>query len=360
MSEPVKKYIGTNDELMKILDYLMSREVVWSECWKEAELALNSILSHPYQASGSEQLQVSDIIKDLEQDLYFYKKRTNMLQCWQSSMRYPERKIVCDILANGFTLTTKEEIDMVQKYDVTLALKDLRDAQQRVDAVENLSTFEFAHMKGVIFIVKKEVIALLHDGKVEVGKKCPFLVDEIVCCNNFAKYRFCSLESTEPTCYLKKKSKQQPGWKNEWDDAKEVYTLEHVQKILDVVREDAVYDDGDFYFKVDVDKLTKTVHSLEPLRSRPRLLEQKPGCYLTCPFDDLCANDVEKINEIERQSAYTAMFEENKRMLDKVESALNERYDKSEQYDCGYRSGLMQVKVWLKESITMTTGDGEG
>jgi hypothetical protein len=52
-----------------------------------------------------------DQIDDLERQLKFYKDRINYLQCWQSSMRDPERKIVCDILANGFTLTTKEEID---------------------------------------------------------------------------------------------------------------------------------------------------------------------------------------------------------------------------------------------------------
>jgi len=53
----------------------------------------------------------ADIIKGLERSLEFYKTRMNNLQCWQSSMRDPERKIVCDILANGFTLTTNEEID---------------------------------------------------------------------------------------------------------------------------------------------------------------------------------------------------------------------------------------------------------
>jgi hypothetical protein len=53
----------------------------------------------------------SDIIADLRRSLEFYRARMNNLQWWQSSMRDPERKIVCDILANGFTLTTKEEIN---------------------------------------------------------------------------------------------------------------------------------------------------------------------------------------------------------------------------------------------------------
>lgn len=34
----------------------------------------------------------------------FYKRRCDALQSWQSKMRDPERTIVCDILANGFTL----------------------------------------------------------------------------------------------------------------------------------------------------------------------------------------------------------------------------------------------------------------
>jgi len=74
------------------------------------------IRSRPYTSAThapapDEQQQISDIIKDLEQSLDFYKSRMDMLQCWQSSMRDPERKILCDILANGYTLTTKEEID---------------------------------------------------------------------------------------------------------------------------------------------------------------------------------------------------------------------------------------------------------
>lgn len=34
----------------------------------------------------------------------FYKRRVEALQQWQSSMRDPERIIVCDIIANGCTL----------------------------------------------------------------------------------------------------------------------------------------------------------------------------------------------------------------------------------------------------------------
>jgi hypothetical protein len=44
--------------------------------------------------------------------------------------------------------------------------------------------------------------------------------------------------------------------------------------------------------------------------------EQKPGCYITCPFDDLCANDIEKIQAIEAEAARAATLAENKRVLD--------------------------------------------
>ena len=43
-------------------------------------------------------------IEDLRSSLYFYRRRCEALQSWQSKMRDPERTIVCDILANGKTL----------------------------------------------------------------------------------------------------------------------------------------------------------------------------------------------------------------------------------------------------------------
>jgi hypothetical protein len=44
----------------------------------------------------------------------------------------------------------------------------------------------------------------------------------------------------------------------------------------------------------------------QKIRPRPHPPAQKPGCYLTCPFDDLCANDVEKIQAIEAEAARAA------------------------------------------------------
>jgi hypothetical protein len=43
-------------------------------------------------------------LSELEHEAAFYKRRVQALQQWQSRMRDPERTVVCDILANGFTL----------------------------------------------------------------------------------------------------------------------------------------------------------------------------------------------------------------------------------------------------------------
>lgn len=43
-------------------------------------------------------------IERLEHEASFYRRRCEALQAWQSRMRDPERTVVCDILANGFTL----------------------------------------------------------------------------------------------------------------------------------------------------------------------------------------------------------------------------------------------------------------
>ncbi len=81
--------------------------------------------THPAPGVDAEQRELipsEDLIRELERSLEWYKKRTNMLQCWQSLMRDPERKIVCDILANGFTLTTKEEIEQAHHPGADAAL----------------------------------------------------------------------------------------------------------------------------------------------------------------------------------------------------------------------------------------------
>lgn len=55
---------------------------------------------------GPENPNPDEVIKRLTAAVAFYKRRCDALQDVQSSMRDPERTIVCDILANGCTLQT--------------------------------------------------------------------------------------------------------------------------------------------------------------------------------------------------------------------------------------------------------------
>lgn len=50
------------------------------------------------------QAAIDAAVGDLQFGYDFYKRRCDALQAWQSRMRDPERIVVCDILANGFTL----------------------------------------------------------------------------------------------------------------------------------------------------------------------------------------------------------------------------------------------------------------
>ena len=60
----------------------------------------------------SHDLKVSSLkLKRLNDELEFYKKRCELLQSCQSTMRDPERTVVCDILANGHLLPSSLDPD---------------------------------------------------------------------------------------------------------------------------------------------------------------------------------------------------------------------------------------------------------
>lgn len=48
--------------------------------------------------------EAAKLLEELEHEVAFYRRRVEAMQQWQSRMRDPERTVVCDILANGFTL----------------------------------------------------------------------------------------------------------------------------------------------------------------------------------------------------------------------------------------------------------------
>jgi hypothetical protein len=111
---PQQEYIIAEDKLrqleMRFIYHNMEKDE--PEVFTARSEFMAEVRSRPHTSTPQIELQPSfDIIDDLERQLKFYKDRINYLQCWQSSMRDPERKIVCDILANGFTLTTKEDVD---------------------------------------------------------------------------------------------------------------------------------------------------------------------------------------------------------------------------------------------------------
>jgi len=142
MSEPM--FVISEEEMKDIID--LTEEMCETPGWviniqpiaNRRMTIINEIRSRPHTSTPQTELQPSfDIIDDLERQLKFYKDRINYLQCWQSSMRDPERKIVCDILANGFTLTTKEDVDNADTAIRNATLDKLYDkANQRQIDVE--------------------------------------------------------------------------------------------------------------------------------------------------------------------------------------------------------------------------------
>ena len=49
---------------------------------------------------------------------------------------------------------------------------------------------------------------------------------------------------------------------------------------------------------------------------------KKPSCYVTCPFNDLCANDIEKIKAIEAEAAKA----EREKVLDDLMQWCNDNW----------------------------------
>lgn len=76
-----------------------------------------------------------ELTKRLRKALFaqeFYRRRCDLLQSWQSTMRDPERTIVCDILANGQILEGPDGLPNAARYG-QLALQWQADRQQEED-----------------------------------------------------------------------------------------------------------------------------------------------------------------------------------------------------------------------------------
>ena len=68
-----------------------------SHALKEAIDLLRELAAEPVD-------DMQKALKDAQHTADFYRRRVQALEQWQSRMRDPERTVVCDILANGFTL----------------------------------------------------------------------------------------------------------------------------------------------------------------------------------------------------------------------------------------------------------------
>jgi hypothetical protein len=99
--------------------------------------------------------------------------------------------------------------------------------------------------------------------------------------------------------------------------------------------------------------------AIDAIRSRPHPLapEQKPGCYITCPFDDLCANDIEKVQAIEAEAARAATLAERERLLKAAHEINAKRFCPSmvdTQYHC---CDVMACLDEILESLRQQAGE---
>ena len=82
----------------------MSKKAIADRAFYAGETASHELRFDACRPHMKEGETVADAMARLEHSESFYRRRCEALQAWQSSMRNPERVIVCDILANGFTL----------------------------------------------------------------------------------------------------------------------------------------------------------------------------------------------------------------------------------------------------------------
>lgn len=68
------------------------------------------------QGGDTEQLSLEEQLAQARQSAEFYKRRCELLQAWQSTMRDPERTLVCDVLANGQLLYGPDGQPCSQRY----------------------------------------------------------------------------------------------------------------------------------------------------------------------------------------------------------------------------------------------------
>jgi hypothetical protein len=95
---PTEYHVITKEELGEIID--ITEDISLVEGWiKKIQPLVNKRMELTTKILSRPDPLVE--IADLKQSLDFYKTRCNLIQKYQSKMRDPERKVICDILANG-------------------------------------------------------------------------------------------------------------------------------------------------------------------------------------------------------------------------------------------------------------------
>jgi len=95
---PIEYHVITKEELGEIIN--ITEDISLVEGWiKKIQPLVNKRMELTTKILSRPDPLVE--IADLKQSLTFYKKRCELIQKYQSRMRDPERKAICDILANG-------------------------------------------------------------------------------------------------------------------------------------------------------------------------------------------------------------------------------------------------------------------
>lgn len=102
-------------------------------------------------------------IKQLAQSCAFYQRRCNALQAVQSKMRDPERKVVCDILANGFTEVKCEEYEKAVDAEASSLQAEVDSLRDALDHIARVALGSIRASRRTLWIIERAKSALNRD-----------------------------------------------------------------------------------------------------------------------------------------------------------------------------------------------------
>ena len=129
-----------------------------------------------------------------------------------------------------------------------------------------------------------------------------------------------------------------------------VLTMHEVQSIKDlvfVVGGNSESSAQKAIFEIISDGIRKATAT----HTNPPAPEQKPGCYAACPFDDLCANDLEKIQAIEAAAAKAAREKMLNAVLDGNAKRFCPSIDDTHYHCCDVEACIREIFKNYEESL---------